>query len=88
MAQYASFLPGSWLLVPEALGRIGLTELAGDAGTQDLAATMVSILAVALGVLCRTLLLAGATATGLVGSRSPGRRRRGSWRRDQHGAGE
>jgi uncharacterized membrane protein YjjP (DUF1212 family) len=60
MPQYASFLPGFWLLVPGALGLIGLTELAGDAGAagvQDLAATVVSILAVALGVLCGTLLL-------------------------------
>jgi uncharacterized membrane protein YjjP (DUF1212 family) len=71
MPQYASFLPGFWLLVPGALGLIGLTELAGDAsaaGAQDLVATVVSIFAVALGVLCGTLLLAGASATGrLVG---------------------
>jgi uncharacterized membrane protein YjjP (DUF1212 family) len=67
MPQYASFLPGFWLLVPGALGLIGVTELAGNAGNagaQDLAATVVSIFAVALGVLCGTLLLAGATATG------------------------
>jgi uncharacterized membrane protein YjjP (DUF1212 family) len=67
MPQYASFLPGFWLLVPGALGLIGLTELAGDAnaaGSHDLVATAISIFAVALGVLCGTLILAGATATG------------------------
>jgi uncharacterized membrane protein YjjP (DUF1212 family) len=67
MPPYASFLPGYWLLVPGALGLIGLTELAGNpgtAGTQDLVATVVSLFAVALGVLCGTLLLAGARATG------------------------
>jgi uncharacterized membrane protein YjjP (DUF1212 family) len=66
MPPYASFLPGFWLLVPGALGVIGLTELAGDAGasgTQDLSATVVSIFAIALGVLFGTLLQAGAIAT-------------------------
>ncbi len=32
MPARASFLPGFWLLVPGALGLIGLTELAGDVG--------------------------------------------------------
>jgi uncharacterized membrane protein YjjP (DUF1212 family) len=77
MPPYASFLPGFWLLVPGALGVIGLTELAGDAGasgTQDLSATVVSIFAIALGVLFGTLLLAGATATGrLLADSSPPR---------------
>ncbi|HEY1737806.1 MAG TPA: threonine/serine exporter family protein [Acidimicrobiia bacterium] len=60
MPQYASFLPGYWLLVPGALGLIGLAELAGhpsDAGPHDLLATVVSLLAVAIGVLTGTLLL-------------------------------
>ena len=74
MPQYASFLPGFWLLVPGALGLIGLTELAGDAGAaglQDLAATIVSILSVALGVLCGTLAVAGVSVTGrLLAARS------------------
>ncbi|MGH2789675.1 MAG: hypothetical protein ACRDJ0_01660 [Actinomycetota bacterium] len=50
MPPSASFLPGFWLLVPGALGLIGITELAGDgnAGTNDLVATAVSIFAVAL----------------------------------------
>ena len=66
MPARASFLPGFWLLVPGALGLIGLTEFAGDApgaGTTDLVATVSSIFAVALGVLCGTQLLAGAETT-------------------------
>jgi uncharacterized membrane protein YjjB (DUF3815 family) len=66
MPPYASFLPAFWLLVPGALGVIGLTELAGDAGAsgrQDISATVVSIFAIALGVLFGTLLHTGATAT-------------------------
>ncbi len=60
MPPYASFLPGFWLLVPGALGLIGLTKLASDvdtAGVQDLAATAISVFAVAIGVLFGTLLL-------------------------------
>jgi uncharacterized membrane protein YjjP (DUF1212 family) len=67
MPQHASFLPGFWLLVPGALGLIGFAQLAGDAnaaGAEDIVATVVSIFAVAVGVLCGTLLLAWATATG------------------------
>jgi uncharacterized membrane protein YjjP (DUF1212 family) len=67
MPRYASFLPGFWLLVPGALGLIGLTELAGDtstAGSQDIINTIVSIFAVALGVLIGTLMIDGARATG------------------------
>ena len=69
MPPNASFLPGFWLLVPGALGLIGLTQVAGDsdvAGTEDLVATIVSIFAVAVGVLFGTLLLASASATGKV----------------------
>jgi uncharacterized membrane protein YjjB (DUF3815 family) len=58
MPPHASFLPGFWLLVPGALGLIGLTELAGGGGGKDLVATIGSIFAVALGVLCGTQLLA------------------------------
>jgi uncharacterized membrane protein YjjP (DUF1212 family) len=69
MPPNASFLPGFWLLVPGALGLIGLTQVAGDAqvaGTEDLVATIVSIFAVAVGVLCGTLLIASASATSRV----------------------
>ena len=57
---YALFLPGFWLLVPGALSLIGLTRLAGDTsavGSGDFLAVVGSIIAVALGVLCGTLLL-------------------------------
>jgi uncharacterized membrane protein YjjP (DUF1212 family) len=64
MPAHASFLPGFWLLVPGALGLIGLTELAGGGGGQDVVATIGSIFAVALGVLCGTQLLAWAVVTG------------------------
>ena len=50
-----SFLPAFWLLVPGALGLIGVTEsLAADtaAGIQDFIASLGSIIAIALGVLC------------------------------------
>jgi uncharacterized membrane protein YjjB (DUF3815 family) len=58
MPLHAAFLPGFWLLVPGALGLIGLTELAGGGGAGDLVATVGSIFAIALGVLCGTQLLA------------------------------
>ena len=66
MPAHASFLPGFWLLVPGALGLIGLTELAGGGGGQDVVATVGSIFAVALGVLCGTQLIAWAVVTGRV----------------------
>jgi uncharacterized membrane protein YjjB (DUF3815 family) len=64
---HASFLPGFWLLVPGALGLIGLTQVAGEdgsAGMQELGNTIVSIFAVAVGVLCGTILLGWTAATG------------------------
>ena len=57
-------LPGFWLLVPGSLGLIGLTRLVGGGGGQELLATVGSIFAVALGVLCGTQLLAWAVITG------------------------
>jgi uncharacterized membrane protein YjjB (DUF3815 family) len=67
MPPQASFMPGFWLLVPGSLGLIGLTQLAGDAraaGAQDLVNTVVSIFAVAIGVLCGSLLLDWTSAIG------------------------
>ena len=84
MPQHASFLPGFWLLVPGALGLIGFAQLAGDsnAGTEDLVATVVSIFAVAVGVLCGSLLLAWASATGrFVGHASGSFAERTPWSR-------
>jgi uncharacterized membrane protein YjjB (DUF3815 family) len=66
MPAHASFLPGFWLLVPGALGLIGLTELAGGGGGQDVVATIGSIFAIALGVLCGTQLIAWAVVTGRI----------------------
>jgi uncharacterized membrane protein YjjP (DUF1212 family) len=66
MPPHALFLPGFWLLVPGALGLIGLTQIAGDsraAGTDDLVATVVSLFAIAVGILCGTLLPGGVAAT-------------------------
>jgi uncharacterized membrane protein YjjP (DUF1212 family) len=66
MPARASFLAGFWLLVPGALGLMGLTELAGDAraaGTNDLIATVWTIFAISIGVLCGTSLLATAEST-------------------------
>jgi uncharacterized membrane protein YjjP (DUF1212 family) len=63
---HAAFLPGFWLLVPGALGLIGLARFAGGAGPQELLVTVGSIFAVALGVLCGTQVLAWAVATGTV----------------------
>ncbi len=64
MPAHASFLPGFWLLVPGSLGLIGLTRLAGGGSSQDLLATVGSIFAVALGVLCGTQAHAWAVMTG------------------------
>lgn len=72
MPAYASFLPGFWLLVPGALGLIGLTRLAGGGGSQEIFATVGSIFAVALGVLCGTQLLAWAVVTRRVVGRATG----------------
>ena len=55
----ASFLPGFWLLVPGALGLIGLTSWATPEGTvpsADLQVTAGSIFAIAVGVLVGTQL--------------------------------
>ena len=72
MPAHASFLPGFWLLVPGALGLIGLTRLAGGGGSQELFATVGSIFAVALGVLCGTQLLAWAVVTRRVVGKATG----------------
>jgi len=50
-----SFLPAFWLLVPGAIGLIGIAEYLGQdtvRGIQDLLHTLGSMIAVALGVLC------------------------------------
>ena len=50
-----SFLPAFWLLVPGALGLIGVTEYLGKdalAGVQDFLGAVGSMVAIGLGVLC------------------------------------
>lgn len=50
-----TFLPGFWLLVPGALGLVGVTGLISNlttAGFQSLVQPVASIVAIALGVLC------------------------------------
>jgi uncharacterized membrane protein YjjP (DUF1212 family) len=96
MPPSAAFLPGFWLLVPGALGLVGLTKFAGDlaaAGINDLIATTVTIFAIAVGVLSGALLLearaASHRAIGAVSNstvvRTPGRRVR-RWLRRSGGA--
>lgn len=66
MPARASFLPGFWLLVPGALGLVGITQYAGEittVGTNQLVATVASIFAVATGVLAGTQLLTVAAVT-------------------------
>ena len=91
MPPQASFLPGFWLLVPGALGLIGLTQLAGSAdaaGTDDLVATVVSIFAVAVGVLVGSLLLAWVSATGrAIGDVSDAIATRNPWLRNRRRRG-
>ena len=66
MPARASFVPGFWLLVPGALGLIGITQLAGEVsviGANQLVATAASIFAVAIGVLAGTQVLKAAART-------------------------
>ena len=55
-----SFLPGFWLLVPGALGLIGVTEYIASGpmlGVQDFLGTVGAMIAIAVGVLCGYLLV-------------------------------
>jgi uncharacterized membrane protein YjjB (DUF3815 family) len=75
-----TFLPAFWLLVPGAIGLIGVTTVVGDpssADVGDLIKPMGSVLSVALGVLCGVSLFRGADATlaPLIRRAWPGSRR-------------
>jgi uncharacterized membrane protein YjjP (DUF1212 family) len=55
---HVMFLPAFWLLVPGAIGLIGITEIVGDnadAGSANFGRALVSIPAVALGILVGTM---------------------------------
>jgi uncharacterized membrane protein/uncharacterized membrane protein YjjP (DUF1212 family) len=72
-----TFLPAFWLLVPGAIGLIGVTEAVGNpaaAGLEDLIDPLASIVAIALGVLCGASMYRGLAST-------PGRLRRRSHQR-------
>ena len=54
-----TFLPAFWLLVPGALGLIGVTEIVGDPATatiEDLVRPIGAIVSIALGILSGVLL--------------------------------
>jgi uncharacterized membrane protein YjjB (DUF3815 family) len=60
-----TFLPAFWLLVPGAIGLIGVTEVVGNpasAGIEDLIAPIGSIVSIALGVLCGVSIFRGLAA--------------------------
>jgi uncharacterized membrane protein YjjP (DUF1212 family) len=60
---HVMFLPAFWLLVPGTIGLIGITEIVGDnshAGSENLGTALVSIPAVALGILVGTMIVRAA----------------------------
>jgi len=72
MPAHALFVPGFWLLVPGTLGLIGITKLSVGGGTQEIVATVGSIFAIALGVLCGTQVVLWGVATGRYVGGVPG----------------
>jgi uncharacterized membrane protein YjjP (DUF1212 family) len=60
-----TFLPAFWLLVPGAMGLIGVTEIVGNpasAGIEDLIKPFGSVVSIALGVLCGASIFRAFTA--------------------------
>jgi hypothetical protein len=54
------FLPAFWLLVPGAIGLIGITEIVGenaDAGSENFLSALVSVPSIALGILVGTMIV-------------------------------
>jgi uncharacterized membrane protein YjjP (DUF1212 family) len=65
---HVTILPAVWMLVPGAIGLIGITEIVGDnveAGTDNFLRALVSIPAVALGVLVGTMAVRAVRSTRL-----------------------
>jgi uncharacterized membrane protein YjjP (DUF1212 family) len=59
---HVMFLPAFWILVPGAIGLIGITEIVGEnaeAGTTNFMRALVSIPSVALGILLGTMVVRG-----------------------------
>ena len=57
---HVMFLPAFWLLVPGAIGLIGITEIVGEnaeAGRENFVGALVSIPSVALGILVGTMIV-------------------------------
>jgi uncharacterized membrane protein/uncharacterized membrane protein YjjP (DUF1212 family) len=79
-----TFLPAFWLLVPGAIGLIGVTEVVGNpaaAGLEDLVDPLASIVAIALGVLCGVSMYRGIAGSPWLRRRSHQRRARRADRR-------
>ena len=72
-----TFLPAFWLLVPGALGLIGMTQIVGNPATADvgdLVQSLGAVVSIALGVLCGVSVFHGLVA----GRLRPGRPRNGA----------
>ena len=69
---HVMFLPAFWLLVPGALGLIGITEIVGakaDVGSENFVSALVSVPSIALGILVGTMLVRAAGAARSSGLR-------------------
>ena len=63
---HVMFLPAFWLLVPGAIGLIGITEIVGDnaeAGFENFLRALVSVPSIALGILVGTMVVRAAAST-------------------------
>ena len=66
---HVMFLPAFWLLVPGAIGLIGITEIVGenaDAGSENFLSALVSVPSIALGILVGTMVVRAGKALGAV----------------------
>ena len=66
---HVMFLPAFWLLVPGAIGLIGITEIVGenaDAGSENFVRALVSVPSIALGILVGTMIVRAGARFGIV----------------------